>query len=317
MNRDEWLAERSKGIGASECAAVLGLDRYRGPVDVYNSKIGLSPEVEETPAMKWGKRLEPFVADAFAERHPEYTVTWPDEYTMIWHPELRFLFCTPDRWLEPTNGGGTAGLQIKTVGTHAVRYWPDDNPPDAYLVQCIHEMMCHPGRDVWFLAALIGGQSEREYRITRDLALEREIVQRLSAFWESHVIAHVPPPLDATAASDRLLKHLYPEAGQFVRQANHEDELYLAGLAAARQRRIKAEQEECLLGNIVKERIGTDKGLEWDGGRVLWSTVAGRRSVDYKALLAELNPPAEVVERHSRIDMPTRRFTVKLNGEEK
>jgi putative phage-type endonuclease len=314
MTRDEWLIERRKGIGASDAAAILGLNPYSGPVAVYSDKLGIGPDVIETEAMKWGRKLEPFVAQAFAERHPEYTIETPPEYHMVWHPELNFIFCTPDYYLKPVNGAQPGFLQVKTVGSNAVRYWPDDNPPDRYLVQCIHEMACG-GFEIEFLDALVGGQKEREYALTRDLTLEREIMRRLCVFWQDHVIARVPPPLDATVASDRLLKHLYPEAGQFVRQADGAELVLLSEYTAVRRELNRIGEREDELANQVKERIGTDKGLEFPGGRVLWSSVAGRRTVNWKAVAEELNAPADLIEAHTEVSAPSRRFTVKLNEE--
>jgi len=316
MTREEWLVERRKGIGASDAAAVLGLNPYMGPVAVYNDKIGIGSEVVETEAMKWGRKLEPFVADAFMDRHPEYRLVTPPEYHMVWHPQLKFIFCTPDRFLDPINGAPAAGLQLKTVGGYAIRHWPEDNMPDRYLVQCIHENACNPERSVWFLDALVGGQAEREYRIERDLALEHEILRRLSAFWEDHVIARVPPPLDSTPASDRLLKHLYPAAGQFVRQATAREAALLDEFRELRIRYSGVEEAYDAIENRVKELIGTDKGLDWIGGRVLWGSVSGRRRTNWKAVADALNAPAEVVEAHTEVSAPLRRFTVKLNEDE-
>jgi len=315
MTREEWLVERRKGIGASDAAAILGLNPYAGPVAVYNDKLGIGPEVVETEAMKWGKRLEPFVAQEFASRHPEYRVEPPpEEYHIVWHPELKFIFCTPDYYLRPVNGAKPGFLQVKTVGANAVRHWPDDNPPDGYLVQCIHEMACG-GYEIEFLDALVGGQKEREYGLTRDLALEREILQRLSAFWTNHVLAHVPPPLDATVASDRLLKHLYPEAGQFVRLADGDEVELLNEYARIRAQFNQLGEEEDALCNQVKELIGTDKGLEWPGGRVLWGSVAGRRTTDWKRIVEVAGIPQATIDAYTETSAPSRRFTVKLNEE--
>ena len=41
MPREQWLELRKKGIGGSDSAAIVGLDRYRSAFDVYAEKIGL------------------------------------------------------------------------------------------------------------------------------------------------------------------------------------------------------------------------------------------------------------------------------------
>ena len=45
LSHEEWLALRRKGIGGSDHAAIVGLDRYRSPFDVYADKLGLKPEI--------------------------------------------------------------------------------------------------------------------------------------------------------------------------------------------------------------------------------------------------------------------------------
>src|SRR5690606_37257359 len=47
MPRDEWLELRRKGIGGSDAAAIVGLDRYRSAFDVYADKLGLKTEMPD------------------------------------------------------------------------------------------------------------------------------------------------------------------------------------------------------------------------------------------------------------------------------
>ena len=49
MTRDEWLEDRRKSIGGSDAAAVIGLNRYRTPMEVYADKLGALPPKEEPP----------------------------------------------------------------------------------------------------------------------------------------------------------------------------------------------------------------------------------------------------------------------------
>ena len=40
MARDDWLQERSKGIGGSDVATVLGLNPYKTPLSLWEEKTG-------------------------------------------------------------------------------------------------------------------------------------------------------------------------------------------------------------------------------------------------------------------------------------
>ena len=64
---DAQRAARRHGLGGSDVAAVLGLDPWRSPLDVYVDKVEGSQRTENAP-MQWGNRLEAPIADAYAER---------------------------------------------------------------------------------------------------------------------------------------------------------------------------------------------------------------------------------------------------------
>ena len=64
--RAEWLKLRQIGIGGSDVAVLLGLSKWRTPLDVYNSKIE-APEESDNASMEWGRRLEPVIREKYAE----------------------------------------------------------------------------------------------------------------------------------------------------------------------------------------------------------------------------------------------------------
>ena len=68
MPREQWLELRRQGIGGSDAAAIVGLDRYRSPFDVYADKLGLKKEQPDNEAMRQGRDLEEYVASRFCEQ---------------------------------------------------------------------------------------------------------------------------------------------------------------------------------------------------------------------------------------------------------
>lgn len=50
--RTAWLESRRTGIGGSDVAAVLGLNPWKTPLDVWNDKLGISEDKE----MLWSVR---------------------------------------------------------------------------------------------------------------------------------------------------------------------------------------------------------------------------------------------------------------------
>src|SRR4051794_32384551 len=56
------------GLGASECAAALGLSPFETALGLWARKTGRVPEPEESEAMELGLLLEPVVAELYCRR---------------------------------------------------------------------------------------------------------------------------------------------------------------------------------------------------------------------------------------------------------
>ena len=67
-SHDEWIALRSKYIGGSDAAAVVGLNANCTPFSLWMEKTGQQPPFEGNLATKTGTFLEPFVAQLFEEQ---------------------------------------------------------------------------------------------------------------------------------------------------------------------------------------------------------------------------------------------------------
>ena len=58
-NNEEWLQQRTHGIGGSDVAAIMGISKYKSAYALYMEKVGLlQPEdISEKPAVHWGLSL--------------------------------------------------------------------------------------------------------------------------------------------------------------------------------------------------------------------------------------------------------------------
>lgn len=66
--REEWLASRATGIGASEVASVLGVG-FQTPAEVWLRKVGLASDQDlaaEVERIHWGVVLEPVIIAQYA-----------------------------------------------------------------------------------------------------------------------------------------------------------------------------------------------------------------------------------------------------------
>lgn len=73
---DQWLAARRERVSASEIAAVMGVSPHASPFSLYWSKVN-EWDVVQTFAMSVGTKLEPVVADLFADAYPDLVVHRP------------------------------------------------------------------------------------------------------------------------------------------------------------------------------------------------------------------------------------------------
>ena len=57
---DEWLSARCAGIGGSDAACVLGMNKYKTNVQLWKEKTGITvpKDISDKPAVAYGKNAE-------------------------------------------------------------------------------------------------------------------------------------------------------------------------------------------------------------------------------------------------------------------
>lgn len=196
INRDEWLDLRRQGLGASDAATTLGLAPWEDadPYSLYLEKTGQTPveEDEENEAMKWGRRLEPTIREAFSEETGKGVHR---DFQMYRSVEFPYMLCNLDGKVEHE----PAAFEAKTVGAFAFEphEWGEemtDEVPAYYLVQCQHQLSV-TGYERVYLAVLIGSRKFRIYCIERDERLIGILRELEGDFWDL-VENEIPPEID-------------------------------------------------------------------------------------------------------------------------
>ena len=193
-DRMEWLKDRRKGIGGSDVAAIIGINPWQTPLDVYLDKTGQTPlETPDNPAMYWGRQLEDLVAQEFALRTEKTVQRRNNSYV---HPDHEFLRANLDRYIV----GERAVLECKTASEWSKDEWgPNgsntdtdaDCVPMMYLCQVMHYMTV-TGYHHAYLAVLIGGRDYRMYEIPYNEAIAGKLLAKCRSFWK-RVIDKCPP----------------------------------------------------------------------------------------------------------------------------
>lgn len=187
--RKEFLEARRSGIGGSDVAAILGLSKWRTPLDVYNSKVLEVPENDEmSDAMHFGIVLEDVVAQEFSRRTGKKVQRRNKVYKHKDYPEL---LANIDRYVIAER----AGLECKTSSAWMADQWGEsgtDQVPIPYLLQCTHYMSV-TGMKKWWVSALIGGNDFRWYPIPYNEDMANHVIEKCREFWNDHVLKKVPP----------------------------------------------------------------------------------------------------------------------------
>ena len=190
MLNAEQLQTRSRGLGASDAAAAVGLSKWKTPVALYLEKIGetVKPDRADDGPLYWGNKLEDIVAQEYAKRKG---VKVRRRRQAVVHKEHEFIFAHLDRVVE----GQRKPLECKTSSDFMAGHWgPDgsDDIPDDYMIQVQHQLACMDEEEA-DLAVLIGNREFRIYPIKRNDRLIQTIVREEVNFWRC-VEERTPPP---------------------------------------------------------------------------------------------------------------------------
>ena len=177
-SREEWLQKRSEinGIGASECAAIVGLSPWKTASDLWNEKVGITKpkDLSDSEQVQKGIRVEPALRELFKANHPELKV-YHEPYDILYQANRPWLFATLDgriRREDKTQGI----LEIKSSTPNGKEGWKkwDNQIPSNYFCQLLWQLLA-TGYDFAVLYAGLysqdGSMTIREYEITREEVL--------------------------------------------------------------------------------------------------------------------------------------------------
>jgi putative phage-type endonuclease len=259
-------------IGGSDAAAILGVSPWKSAVDLYLEKTEPQPERAETPALRRGKRLEPYICDMLTAEHGLQLVRRNERYA---DPEHPFLACEIDA---ETDDG--QNVEIKTVHPFKAGEWgrDEDAIPVHYTAQAMHGLMI-TGRDACIFAALIGDDL-RIYRVERDAEIIAGMRAREVAFWNHHILPRIPP---APRTADETLALFARDIGTSV-EATEAVAAALDRLRGVRADIKAAEAAESELLDTIKAHMRDASNLTHNGRIIAtWKTQTARR-IDIKAL---------------------------------
>ena len=278
---EDWLAERRKGIGGSDVAAIMGLSAYSTPYQVWLEKTrGIHEDISEKPAVMWGNILEPVVGEHYMDCHPDRHVRRVNAIARS--IERPWAQASLDYEVhDPELGWGV--LEIKTAGWRREQDW-EDGVPVYYQTQVAHYLSV-TGRPFADVAVLIAGQDYREFRVMRDEEDVATVNAAVDEFWHEYVENGVAPEVEAFDAHSLFMAHQRDD-GEYLsgdgRRLGPLVNLWLTAKSDMDEARMRLDY----YSTALKDVIGDNRGIDFTAGRLTWQR-SERRRLDSKRLRSE------------------------------
>ncbi len=195
--------DRMGYIGGSDIAAVLGLSRFKTPLQLWAEKTGqiIPEDISGKMQVRLGNKLEATVCDLFTEETGKKVARVNEALV---HPKYPYLRGLIDRRVV----GEKAILEAKTTSPWNSRAWEGESMPQDYILQTMFYMEL-AGAERGYLACLIGNQEFVYKVIERDDKLQKEIIAKAVDFWTRYIEPKVMPTM-ITSRDAETLYGLYP-----------------------------------------------------------------------------------------------------------
>lgn len=307
----EWFAARRQGVTASEIAAILGLSPWDSAFAIYHRKVGVLGDQPDSDVLSLGRHLEPWIAERWAERHPELHIDVAGLYASDLRP---WQLATPDRLIyDGCNCGSIepvdpdALLEIK----HSASYdgWGDegsDEIPVYYRAQVLWQMDAL-GLDTAYVACLfLSSRTIREYVLTMDEDAREDLAVMYGAAdaFRARLAAEFPPPVDGSEATTAALQALNPDVDE-DRDVVIEDDLAFE-YRAAKDIEKSAIGRATRAANAIRLALGDAKrAIDSNGDKVATRSVYEQNRIDVDRLRRERPDVAAEYSATSTVDKLT------------
>lgn len=326
MSREEWLAYRHTGIGASEVGAILGLDDYTSSLELFYYKIGDIARFDiESMASFMGRESEDLIAKLWQywDGSEESMI---DNYrtgkivrkcrrvnAFVRNMDYPWLYVNLDREIVRYDERGPGTLELKTISGLESDKWEGGLPP-RYITQVQTQMLVKE----WTWGEMAKMRDGRRFDVLpfdRRDGIVNHIVEKTKVFWDKVVEARklvtekydavikynyrridelqaqidaLAPEPDGTLAYAEFLSEKFNKGSYAERRGSAEEEDWAISLRKAVDHMKEIEEEKLLYENRLKKAMGDHQVLEFGpSGKVYWNkTAQGNRIFRNKIKIA-------------------------------
>lgn len=205
-SREEWLANRTKGIGGSEISAIVGQNPYMNNVELFEYKTGRKQpkDISDKPYVIYGTKAEEHMREMFKLDFPNLKVSYTDNNCFI-NDKFPWAQASLDGWIEDQDGRKGV-LEIKTseiLNSMHKEKWANNMIPFNYYCQiCFYMAVIEADFAILKaqLKTVFGGIPSaqiKHYKIERQEVKDdiEFLMQKGSEFWNNYVLTGKQPPL--------------------------------------------------------------------------------------------------------------------------
>mgnify|MGYP003110166069 CR=1 FL=1 len=268
--REEWLRERKRGLGGTDVACIICSSAEKSQklgcfeksaFSLWADKVGIEAPSEnrDMQAAERGIIMEKYVVEMYENRLGKGAELV--DSGLLWHPGNDKIFGTPDRLVKLN--GTTFGMDAKTRRFR--KGWGDDGGTDVPLDVEIQMRVYMEITDApyWDIATYFGLDDFRVYRIDRDKALGKRILDIATEWWDEHVVGHKPPPPDGSDDARRLLSVLYNKPDvELLKEASLKDKQLREELLEVKKQYNELAARKKEIENEIRFSIGEAIGIE-------------------------------------------------------
>lgn len=190
---ERWPDMSEAGISTLEAAAAVGCDPFKSPVRLWMEKTGRQDLLQPQPNLQtksdgaayWSRLLEPIVAAHYTLRcgHRVRRVAG-----LLRHLEHSWMFAHLGR--EVVGHQDVQLLECRCIGLWEADHWKQGLP--SYVrIQMLHQLGV-TGAHAIDVAALIGGEDLRIYRVERDEVEIARLIEAEREFWRCVELDRAP-----------------------------------------------------------------------------------------------------------------------------
>jgi putative phage-type endonuclease len=274
--------DRTKFIGGSDIAKIMGISQFGTPLSVWSEKTGTLPpkDLSDIEAVQIGIELEEYVARKF-QRASGYKVR-VDNRTFT-HPKYDFMAAHIDRWIV----GEDALLECKTTSAWNAKKWEGEEIPSEYVLQ-VNWYLGIVKKKIGYIAVLLGVQRFFWKMIEFSQELFDRQVEAARDFWQNYVLPKIAPM--AMSDDTEIIAAMFAESNSSnisldENRQKELDDLIEARFGGLEQKKL-IEEEVDKLSNQIRMILGEAEACHTSRFAVTWKNQA-RSSVDTEKLKSD------------------------------